>query len=640
LKTQPISAARIEFAADGVLRAPDFDDVYHPRIGALAQARHVFLGGNGLPGRWAARERFVVLETGFGLGNNFIATWHAWQQDAQRCRQLVYVSIERHPPTLADLARVHADSPLPALAAALLAAWPPATPDLHVLDFEGGRVRLLLALGDVAAWLPELSLQADAFYLDGFAPARNPAMWDRRVLKAVGRLAAPGATAATWSVARDLREGLTSAGFEVSLRPGIGGKRETTQALFAPRYAPRHAQRQAIATPAPTGRTAIVVGAGLAGAAVAQALAAEGWSVDVLDRRATPAAETSGNAAGLFHGTVHGEDGPHARLLRAAALHAERTLRPLIAAGLPGQLQGLLRLDTRPQAALQALIDRQQLPAAYVQALDAATASAHAGVTLPGSAWFYAGGGWVAPTALVGHWLQAPGVRFRGGCDVHTLEATALGWCLRDATGRAIAEAAVVVLANAADAMRLLGAAWPLRRLRGQVSGWDGPGTALKLPTLPIAGDGYALPLAGGGLLCGATSEESDDSHLRLADHRQNFERLQRLTGLLPPADASRWRGRVGWRVQADDKQPVAGAVPLARLPEGWRGDQVRLWPRCAGLYVCTALGGRGITWAPLLGRLLAAQIAGAPLPLQQSGVEAIDPARWQVRAARRAASV
>jgi tRNA 5-methylaminomethyl-2-thiouridine biosynthesis bifunctional protein len=148
VKTQPIRPATIVFG-DGpqaVPSAPEFDDVYHPRIGALAQAQHVFLRGNGLPARWAGCHRFTLLETGFGLGNNFLATWQAWREDPARCSHLFYVAIDRHPPTAVDLARAHAGSALPALAAQLQQAWPALTPNLHPLEFEGGRVQLLLAL--------------------------------------------------------------------------------------------------------------------------------------------------------------------------------------------------------------------------------------------------------------------------------------------------------------------------------------------------------------------------------------------------------------------------------------------------------------------------------------------------------------
>ncbi|MDE2082192.1 MAG: FAD-dependent 5-carboxymethylaminomethyl-2-thiouridine(34) oxidoreductase MnmC [Burkholderiales bacterium] len=668
MKTQPIEPARIEFgAAPGdPPRSPVYGDLYHSRIGALAQARHVFLQGNGLPGRWAGRARFTVLETGFGLGNNFLATWDAWQSDPARCERLFYVALERHPPRREDLVRAQAGSPLPQLAADLCRAWPPLTPNLHRLAFDDGRVQLLLALGDVAAWLPALRVQADAFYLDGFAPLTNPAMWQPRVLKALGRKAAPGATLATWSVARSLREGLATAGFAVARAPGIGGKREISVARYEPRHDPRQAPQHAAPDPAheptpllpspaqpphaeaPAGPAdAVVVGAGIAGAAVASALAELGLAVTVLEREAAPAGAASGNPGGLFHGSLNADDGPHARLFRAAAMEATRAYAAAIAAGVPGRADGLLRLAPQAPdaAAMQAVLERQALPPDYVQVLDAAAASARAGIALAGPAWYYPGGGWIEPRAWVMAALASPRIQVRTGVNVAGLARTAGRWQLHDAAGRTVAAAPVVVLANADGAEPLLAELapgfrpWPLARTRGQITHWSGTDTGLRLP---IAGDGYALPWPGGGLLCGATrdadppSGQADDARPRVADHLRNLARLNRLTGLVAPADPVRWQGRVGWRLQADDRLPVCGAVPLPVQPAGSRQDQARLLVRQPGLFVMTALGSRGLTLAPLLGRLIAAQATGTPWPLEQDLVDAIDPGRWQVRAARR----
>ncbi len=617
----------------------------HPGSPAGAGGHHLFLQGNGLPGRWSGRSRCVVLQTDFGLGHDFLAFWQAWQGDPQRCERLVYVGITHQPPTREALARTQPDagSPLHGLHQALLDAWPPLTPDLHTLDFAGGRVRLLLAVGDLAAVLPDLTLQADAFCLGNTAAASTAAPVDLRIVKALGRRAAPGATVASPQTDAALHAQLATAGFRVALAAGAGPVPTHTRAWFEPRRPVSRAPMPASPSMAKQRREAVVVGAGLAGASVARALADEGWQAQVLDRHHRPAAETSGNAGGLFHGTVHADDGPHARLLRAAALLAQRVLGPRIADGtLPGQQQGLLRLDHRPVPTLQALLQRLQLPADWVQVLNATAASALAGVPLAHAAWFFPGGGWVSPAALAAHWLQ--GLPFRGGCSVQSLQRAPApadehgDWQLLDAAGTVLATAPVVVLANGADAARLLQADWPLQRLRGQVSGWHGAPVALRRP---LAGDGYALPLSDGGLLCGATQHADDATPaLRDSDHALNFARLQRLTGLQPPADQRLWTGRVGWRVAADDRMPVAGAVPAPAPADSMgrdpRRDQARLWPRVQGLFVCTALGGRGITLAPLLGRLVAAQVAGSPLPLQQRLVDAVDPVRWQVRAARR----
>jgi tRNA 5-methylaminomethyl-2-thiouridine biosynthesis bifunctional protein len=279
LKTASIVPAEVDFSDPAAPASTAFGDVYHARAGAWAQAQQVFMAGNGLPQRWQGRERFTVVETGFGLGNNFLATWDAWRQDPARSQRLQFISLELHPLRPSDLARAHAATG--PLGAELLAQWPPLTPGLHRLSFDEGRVELLLGLGDARALLRELVLQADAFYLDGFAPARNPQLWDAYLLKSLARLAAPGATAATWSVARDVRDGLARAGFAVEKAPGFGGKAEMTRARFAPQH---HAALPPGRVPlAPQAHEAIVLGAGLAGAACALALADQGLAVTVVD---------------------------------------------------------------------------------------------------------------------------------------------------------------------------------------------------------------------------------------------------------------------------------------------------------------------------------------------------------------------
>jgi tRNA 5-methylaminomethyl-2-thiouridine biosynthesis bifunctional protein len=648
MKTAPVQPATLAFTADGVPYSPTFDDVYHPRGSALAQAQHVFVSGCGLPQRWAGRDRFVVLETGFGLGNNFLATWEAWRRDPERCARLHFVSIEQHPLTREALAVVHADSPLPELADTLIAAWPVLTPNLHCLQFDGARVQLLLALGDVADWMREIVASVDAFYLDGFAPARNARMWEPALLRSLGRLAAPHATAATWSVARAVRDGLTAAGFNVERASGFGAKREMTVASFEPRFTPRLAPARAV--PAAPGKPhAVIVGAGLAGCATARAFAQQGCTSLLLDRRAGPALETSGNRAGLFHGIVNADDGVHARFNRAAALEAERVLRPLVSAGtVDGHVNGVLRLDTGAEGvdAMQAILSRLGLPPGYVQALAATRARELSALPLRYPAWFFPGGGCASPASLAHAWLTSAGsdVVFRAGVDVATLRRSCAQWQLLDARSTVVAEASIVVVANARDALRLLGnPPWPLQSVRGQTTSLPlalAARIGLNAPRVPVAGAGYLLPPFDGVLTCGATTQPDDDEPaLRDADHRSNLEQLARLVGMPITAPLDALSGRVGWRVVAKDRLPVIGAVPDADALSrpGLRLDQPRFVPRAPGLYVHTALASRGIAWSPLCAQVLAALVTGAPCPVESSLLDAIDVARFASRAARRA---
>lgn len=679
MKTEPVRPAHVRFDGDGqggrLPYAPDFGDVYHTRAGAEGQARQVFLGGNGLPARWAGRRDFTVLETGFGLGHNFLATWRAWREDPQRGARLHYVSIEKHPPTRDTLATAHGladgSGPTPAacpLARELLAHWPSLTPNLHPLDLDGGRVQLLLAFFDVRAVLPEIVAQVDAFYLDGFAPARNPAMWEPRVLKALGRLAAPGATAATWSVARALRDGLSTAGFAVEKAPGFGGKREMTVARYAPHTGTKRA-------PSRLGRLAegervAIVGGGLAGCATAAALAALGIESVIVERHAAPAAETSGQAAGLFHGIVLPEDGPHARFNRAAALCAARAIDALnglggaaaetassrVAAGRPLRFaHGVLRLDFADGgvAAMRALLERQGLPPDHLRAVDMAEASALAGLPLHAPAWWFPQGGAVSPRALAAAWCAAagPALRWRGGLTVDAIHPDGSGWALVDAAGHTIERATHLVLANAADAQRLLApwagaVAWPLQLLRGQTSTigaahWAALG--LPVPRCAVSGHGYLLPPDEGRVLFGATSQDADgDAAVRVGDHARNLQRLEALLGRpLPAVDQlpdGALHGRVGWRLATDDRLPLIGAPADPCAAAGPHADQVRWLPRLPGLHVFTALASRGLTWAALGARTLAALIAGTPAPLESSLLDAVDAARFAARASRRGA--
>jgi tRNA 5-methylaminomethyl-2-thiouridine biosynthesis bifunctional protein len=231
----PIHPATLQFAPDGTPYSDLFDDVYHSADGGLGQARHVFLGGNHLPERWRGRDRFVIVETGFGAGLNFLACWAAWREDVARSRTLHFISCELHPFRVDDLAQLHTNWPeLAPLSAQLRAQWPALVGGMHPLHLDEGQVCLTLIFGDASEELAQINALADAFFLDGFSPAKNPAMWSAQIFHSLSRLAAPDATLATWSVAGKVREGLRRAQFVVEKIPGFGGKREMLRGVLHP----------------------------------------------------------------------------------------------------------------------------------------------------------------------------------------------------------------------------------------------------------------------------------------------------------------------------------------------------------------------------------------------------------------------
>src|SRR5450631_592814 len=396
--THPLQAEALEYDEAGRPWSSRYGDVYGSRDGALGQARHVYLGGNGLPGKWAGQRQFVILEMGFGLGNNFLATWQAWREDPLRPALLHFVSVEKHPLRVQDMqAPERATAPVAGLSdslaaladahaplrAQLAARWPLPLPGLHRLEFEDGCVVLTLALGDALDVVPQLALGADAFFLDGFAPDRNPSMWEPRLVKALARLARPGASAASYTCARPVLDALASSGFEVHLPPGYGKKRQMLSARYAPRWKMRRVE-----PPASHGgaRDAIVIGAGLAGCASARALVRRGWSVRLLERGAGPAQAASALPAGLLHPLLSADDNLASRLSRAGYLYSLAQLQDIGAGGgARASLWSACGVFQQAADAAQALALREQLaarawPPAYAAFLDADAAATRLGL--------------------------------------------------------------------------------------------------------------------------------------------------------------------------------------------------------------------------------------------------------------------
>ena len=618
---------------------------------ARGHASQLFLAGNGLPHRWQGRAQFVILETGFGSADNFLATWDAWRSDPQRCARLSFIAVDLHLLSRADLTAAHTNSPWSDLARQLEHAWPPHTPNLHRLSFDNGAVELLLAVGNVQYWLPELVAEVDAFYLDGGGHSSDSQVWGERIFKALGRHAAPGAALAARSANQDAVASLRTAGFQV--QPTVIS--DITLARYVPRFSPRHAVGRSPARPASKQR-ALIVGAGLAGCAAAWALAERGWCSTLFERHAAIATEASGNPAGLFHGTFNAPDSVHSRFNRAAALAARVAVQMAIDAhNVDGRITGLLRLESlQDLAAMQAQLDRLGLPADYLQALSAEAATTMSGLALSTPAWNYPGGGWVHPAGLARSFIERAGARarLRMGVDVQTIRRVADSWQLLDAHENVIDQSTTLVLANAGNAMRLLGTrAWPMRPVRGQISLLPASMAphGLAACRVPITGAGYLLaieesPVGALGIMFGATSQPDDlDAAVRIDDHVANLAQLQQLTGTMLDIDPAALQGRTGWRWSTPDRLPIIGAVPELPLLRGdatarSRWDQPRFVPREPGLFVFTALGSRGITWSALGAQVLASGITGTPVSLEASLLDAIDPARFISRGVRRAA--
>lgn len=625
----PILPARLTFTENGTPYSETYSDIYHAEAGGLAQARHVFLAGNRLPERWHGRDVFVILETGFGQGLNFLATWEAWLGDPQRPRRLHFLSVEKHPFALADLARLHAGYPqLAAISAQLRAQWPELAAGFHRLEFENGAVTLTLAFGEAIAAVPQFVGEADAIFLDGFSPAKNPDLWSVPLLREIALAAAPGATVATWTVAAPVREALAAAGFRVEKRPGFAHKHEMLVAWLPEAAAPASRDEAPVA----------VVGAGLAGCLLAERLAARGIDVLLFERQAAPAQETSGNLTAAMLPVLSLDDARLSRLNRAAYLYALRWMAQSRTAGhaIDGATCAVLQIarDAAHEAKQREILQRNGFPESFVRFVDQPQASTLAGLPVAGPGWWFAGGAWANPASICRAALarSAGHVKARYSTSVDDLEPAGDGWRLLGSDGRELAQVARVVLAGAVDILRLAPSAHlPIFRFRGQVSHLPASHAPLAGLRSVVCREGYLTPAHAGMYCFGASFHRGGELALRDEDHLAN---LARLDSMLPGVGAGlapdRLGGRVGFRPVSPDKVPLLGAVyPAGAQPQG---RDLAAVERLPGLFVASGYGARGLVWAPLMAELLASQLAGDPLPLEADLASAVDPARFVAR--------
>ncbi len=641
--------AELTFDGDGVPYSKQYKDVYHSRHGALAQARHVFLTGNALPERWNRASQFVILETGFGLGLNFLATWQAWRNSGSSCR-LHFISVEKHPFRCDDLATgLTGFGELAPLSTELLEAWPLLTTGFHRLHFDDDRVSLTLLLGDAALLLPRLDARVDAVFLDGFSPAVNPEIWCPDVLRNLTNLCQSDATLSTWCVAGAQRRALIAEGWKVERQPGFAAKREMLKAhrsgsnavppkgtcFSAPPapifYAPEHDTKHST-------QHAIVIGAGLAGANIAERLAARGWDIDVFEKHSAPAMEASGNPSGVVLPQLAKDDALAARFSRACYLYLIHRLTGLT--DVDWTACGVLQIarDAAHEVMQQETIDALKLPSEFASFLSRHDAQQKLGHNVSHGGWWFPRGGSMNPSTLCAALLARHHnhVQCHFNVPVARLSWSAKNWSVHSPDGVCLASAPHVVLANAHAANLLLPTPLPMTSIRGQVS-YISSSLLPDINTV-LCRHGYLTP-ARDGTVCVGASFVNDDMDLttRSTEHQENLQRLEEiLPGSSSGLDAKSLCGRVGLRCATADRMPMIGSVAdAATKPSGTPTlESIR---RLSGLHVLLGLSARGIVWAPLAAELLASQMNNEPLPVDSNTVRAVDPARFYLRALRRA---
>ncbi|GJA82378.1 tRNA 5-methylaminomethyl-2-thiouridine biosynthesis bifunctional protein MnmC [Aeromonas caviae] len=636
----------------------EFGDVYFSNDNGLSETRYVFLQQNRLPERFSHHDSdsFVIGETGFGTGLNFLATMAVFLEQAPLSgngSRLHFISVEKYPLTQADLRKALAAWPeLAPLSQPLIDQWPLPVSGCHRLLFADGRIRLDLWFGDIKEMLPQVPHPAtglvDAWYLDGFSPAKNPEMWTHDLFDDLARLARPDATLSTFTCAGFVRRGLIAAGFAMKKVKGHGSKREMLAGVREGKV-PQQSIAPWYARPAGREGEVLIIGGGIASAMTALSLVERGRHVTLLCENGEPASGASGNRQGALYPLLNGEHDALSRFYSLAFGFARNRLLALakhhpVAFSLCGVTQ--LGYDDKSAAKL-AKMSQGPFPPELMHPLSAAEVEQVVGLPCDADGVSYPLGGWLCPADLTRAAIREAQASRRlevvFNAAVTRIAEEDGGWHLESRDGRQWHAPNLVVAAGHQLPTLLPFAELPLYPVRGQVSHVPTTASLSQLKTV-LCYDGYLTPAHNGAHCIGASyGRNQTDLAYRADEQEQNRARLQ---ACVPqqrwPAevDVSGAQARIGVRCASRDHLPVAGPVArLAALADHdvhAPADQQSALPLHTGLYVLGALGSRGLCSAPLCGELVASEICGDPLPLAADLLEALHPARYWVRRLRR----
>lgn len=567
--------------------------------------------------------------------------------------RLHFISVEKYPLTQADLRKALAAWPeLAPLSQPLIDQWPLPVSGCHRLLFADGRIRLDLWFGGIKEMLPQVPHPAtglvDAWYLDGFSPAKNPEMWTQDLFDDLARLARPDATLSTFTCAGFVRRGLIAAGFAMKKVKGHGSKREMLAGVREGKV-PQQSIAPWYARPAGREGEVLIIGGGIASAMTALSLVERGRHVTLLCENGEPASGASGNRQGALYPLLNGEHDALSRFYSLAFGFARNRLLALakhhpVAFSLCGVTQ--LGYDDKSAAKL-AKMSQGPFPPELMHPLSAAEVEQVVGLPCDADGVSYPLGGWLCPADLTRAAIREAQASRRlevvFNAAVTRIAEEDGGWHLESRDGRQWHAPNLVVAAGHQLPTLLPFAELPLYPVRGQVSHVPTTASLSQLKTV-LCYDGYLTPAHNGAHCIGASyGRNQTDLAYRADEQDQNRARLQ---ACVPqqrwPAevDVSGAQARIGVRSASRDHLPVAGPVArLAALADHdvhAPADQQSALPLHAGLYVLGALGSRGLCSAPLCGELVASEICGDPLPLAADLLEALHPARYWVRRLRR----
>jgi tRNA 5-methylaminomethyl-2-thiouridine biosynthesis bifunctional protein len=609
----------------------EYGDVYFSSDSGLDETQYVFLAHNQLKTRWEnlTEDHFTIVETGFGTGLNFLCTWKLWRETATPNARLHFISTEKYPLNIDDLQKALSLWPsLKALSDALIQQYPLVSKAWHRLMFDEGRVMLTLLIGDANASLLKLKGAADAWFLDGFSPAKNPDMWQTSLFEEMAKHSHSATTFATFTSAGDIRRGLQSASFQVSKASGFGKKREMLYGQYKSTNQNKHTQTNS--------KTVIVIGGGLAGAASAEAMARRGYQVTLIERHDSLAQEASGNPLGVLYPRLTGGETALNTLALQGFLYTLGLLNYIKINNENYQQCGVLQLafNERERKRITSVINEYPQ---LVYEVNKITASELSGISIEHDGMFIPQAGWLNPASFCEALTQHSNIMRLTNADALSIEKTSQGWQVLSKKGL-IAEASNLIIANATDAQTFTQTSHcEMQSVRGQITLLPATLTSKTLKTV-ICTDGYLSPARQGQHCLGATFSPNDDNtDIREAEHLSNLNMLK----LLAPNwnktgyDVQALQGRAAIRATTSDYLPLAGAIlDIAQLKENpprYNALPSSL-PWLEGLYINAGHGAKGLVNAPLCAEIIASLICKEPAPVDCTLLSALDPNRFALR--------
>lgn len=654
--SQPLSYADIIWK-DDVPCSVAFDDIYFSRAGGVAETEHVFIDGNDLPQRFETlRDHFTIIETGFGTGLNFLVTAQHFLNHAPKDTLLHFISTEKYPLHPDDLVKALSFFPeFSIISTEMMQQYPPAHTGFHRLYLAGGRIMLTLLLGDINDTLPQLCAKADAWFLDGFAPAKNESMWNDALFHHIARLTKPEGTLATYSAAGAVRRALTACGFDVEKTKGYGHKRDMVKARMITPPAP-----SADLTDTPwfipktsaniheiTQKKAIIIGGGMAGCFTAASLSKRHFDVTLIERHETLCEEASGNPYGILQPAITAAEDVAGNYHLAGFLHS---LRRIQTSDVAFTQSGAIHLSHKREG------KETILPQGFLEVIEQEELRALSGCHLNATdhAFYLNQSGYLRPKAFIENVLAPYQNQIRSMLETEALSFYREDgmWHVCNQQQKTIAAAPFLILANANDAVHFKATSWlPLQPVRGQLTYLPATQPSHRLKTILCHETGYILPAdASGNHTLGATYEPfRHEKGLLAVSHQRNIAGFTHALGeaVDDDIDLDHLKGRVSFRCTTPDRLPFIGPAPdniqfskdYANLSHG-KYQSLAHGTYHDGLYLNLAHGSRGLSSAPLAAEIIASYLCNEPQPLPLELLHAIHPARWLIRQLKKGKSV